>query len=135
MSHAIYAYVPQPDTILARMIDPRSGIVGRPDGHGRINLYYEGNRFGAENVRTYADRCAIAAGRLQENYPTIARSLVDLTNVRRIGTWTPFGVQLDGASGMNALTRWLGLGREDAAGLWLADHDALAAELQTGVRA
>jgi hypothetical protein len=37
-----------------------------------VVVYYEGNRYGAENLRTYSQRVSMAAGRMFKKYPTIA---------------------------------------------------------------
>ncbi len=52
-----------------------SGIVGRPHEiiPGTTMLDYEGNLYGAENLRTYGERVMHAASRAVEQYPTVAR--------------------------------------------------------------
>lgn len=55
-------------------IAPGSAIVGRPptqDGH--IHCYYEGNLYGAENLRTYRERAYMAAARLRDRAATVAQ--------------------------------------------------------------
>lgn len=39
---------------------------------GGIRLYYEGNIYGAENLRDYKERILVAAGRAMTAYPTTA---------------------------------------------------------------
>lgn len=71
----------------AATIDPASGIVGVPfEEPGRLNLYYEGNRFRAKNIRTFADRCYHAASRLETRYPTIACGLFPERDFEQVGT-------------------------------------------------
>jgi hypothetical protein len=87
-------YVPLRGTGAGAVIDTGSGIVGRPsqaapgptDGP-YLDLYYEGNRYGYANVHTWADRVAIAAGRMQESYPTVARMTVAATSVQKVGVF------------------------------------------------
>lgn len=105
----------------AHRIDPRSGIVGRPEdrnglaGGEAVHIYYEGNRFGASNIVTFADRCDHAHGRMVENYPTVAQRMVPLDLLTRVGTFLPrLGVQLDGeAACLIALAKWLDVDLED----------------------
>lgn len=106
MSTTIYVYVPAPDAVT--IIDQRAGIVGTPEGDGRIFTYYEGDRFHYANVHTFADRCAIAAGRLQESYPTSAVASIPLGDLRRVGIWTGDGIDVL-PNGEAALERWLGV--------------------------
>src|ERR1035437_6018653 len=69
-------YIPKPDSYLATRIKVGSGIVGSVEGDG-VCIDYEGNLYGADNVRTYADRVMHAADRhlwrYPNRYPTIAR--------------------------------------------------------------
>lgn len=46
-----------------KTIDPQSGIVAAVRGD-QVDVYYEGNRMGAENLSLYAQRVTNAAGRL-----------------------------------------------------------------------
>ena len=52
-----------------------SGIVGSPseDVSGQFRIDFEGNLYGAENLKTYWDRLFHAAGRHVTGYPTVAR--------------------------------------------------------------
>ena len=58
-------------------IDRASGIVAQRQGD-HVVVYYEGNRYGADNLKAYADRVKNAAGRLFKRYPTIAKSIYSL---------------------------------------------------------
>lgn len=60
-----------------KTIDPQSGIVAAVRGD-QVDVYYEGNRMGAENLSLYAQRVTNAAGRLFKRYPTVARSVYSL---------------------------------------------------------
>ncbi len=67
-------YVPAADAeACVAQIDAGSGIVGVALPGGQVLLHYEGNRYGAENLQRYDDRVHQAAGRLFQNYPTMAR--------------------------------------------------------------
>ena len=101
--------VPKPGTRAAAVIDPQSGIVcdlstpmiaiahaeDLPEGHRRevdpaplsVNVYYEGNRYKAENLKAFGDRVRSAAGRLG-HYPTTARGVFLRSDFLVVGTFT-----------------------------------------------
>lgn len=108
-------YVPVKGSAAEHMIDAGSGIVGVlvPDPHGagedRVHVYYEGNRHGYANVVTFADRCELAAGRLWEAAPTIARAVLPAVELTKVGVFTEgHGVDMPDVRAMLALTRWVG---------------------------
>lgn len=74
-------------------IAPGSAIVGNPteaelhDGRRLVQIYYEGNLYGASNLDTYEGRLLIAADRLSVHYPTIAQRLVPSEDLICVGTW------------------------------------------------
>jgi len=86
-------YVPRADSRLG--IDRGSGIVsiGRLVQSGqatdRVLVDYEGNRYGAVNIVTYADRVAHAYDRQRQQYPTVARALVARESLIEIGWYEP----------------------------------------------
>lgn len=87
MSRELLVFVPRSGVPAERMIDAGSAIVGadvRADGN--VEVYYEGNRLGAENLRRYEDRLLVAGGRLAQRYPTIARALVPADDLVLVGT-------------------------------------------------
>lgn len=93
-------YIPAPGSHLRAMIDAGSGIVGTPArewmGHdatdegdsSRIVIDYEGNRFRAAHIVTFADRVSHAADRHQHHYPTVARSMVDRQDLVLLGRYS-----------------------------------------------
>jgi hypothetical protein len=93
------------------LIDPKSAIVSVPDLSGdELLVYFEGNRYRAANMITFADRARHAAERLATNYPTIARALVPRRALTRVGSFTPdHGVDVPDARALVALARWLEL--------------------------
>lgn len=96
---------------------------------------YEGGRFGAQNIVTFADRCVHAHGRHVAHYPTVARSLVQLEAVFCVGVFYPEIERVEVGGGQEAfkLADWLGLVREDR---MVIDSDGLHRELRgTGRRA
>lgn len=113
-------YIPVPDAL--HTILPGSGIVGTDHGE-RVLVDYEGNRYGSESFKTYADRCLHAAGRHVTNYPTIARAFMPANQLRPVGTFDDlFGeVHLD--AGQEAtLAQWLGVDTLDPQELLTTDR-------------
>ena len=78
-------YVPIGTTSIMR----GSGIVGveHPTIPPLVVVDYEGNRYGAVNMVTFADRCMIAADRQEADYPTIARAMMQVEGLMKIGEW------------------------------------------------
>ena len=100
-------FVPREDSSIAEIIDRGSGIVGVPYGEDRILLYFEGNRYGAANMVTFADRVLHAAGRLAHDAPTGALATVPEREVQQVGMYDPETgtVRLDDEE---SLAQWLG---------------------------
>lgn len=72
-----WVVLPRQGSHSEKTIDPRSGIVAARRGE-QVEVYFEGNRLGAENLRLYAQRVTNAAGRLFQRYPTVARAVYSL---------------------------------------------------------
>lgn len=122
-------YVPKPQTPAWFHIDRRSGIVGTPGKRcepDHIEVDYEGNRFGAMNIVTWADRVHHAADRHTFNdgrgYPTVARMTTPAHDLTLVGTFNlgePHGVELTdeaaqpGTPEREALLDWLAVDEED----------------------
>lgn len=132
--HEVKVYIPAPGVTTS--IDAESGIVGREHPHGRTRLglvlevYYEGNRFGAANIVTFADRVYHAADRMATNYPTIARGVFPADELEQVGTFDGDRVQLlpDGGK-LTRLARWVGAGVQGEAG-FVPDISRLDTELR-----
>lgn len=73
----IKIYIPKEGCELeaGKTIDPGSGIVGFVSTNG-LMAYFEGNRFGADNLKSWDSKVRHAYGRLVQKYPTIAKSLI-----------------------------------------------------------
>jgi hypothetical protein len=76
-------YIPTEAAGTRLQIAPGSGIVGLSRDNGGVLLYFEGNLHNAENLRTYEERLACAAGRLFTRYPTVAKILLSREDVER----------------------------------------------------
>ncbi|HEU5105198.1 MAG TPA: hypothetical protein VFU11_05110 [Solirubrobacterales bacterium] len=120
-SPQIVVYVPAPghevDTLT---IAPGSAIVGIPEvGADRVHVYFEGNRFGAVNIKTLADRALHAAGRLLQDYPTTAQMEVSRESLLAVGSFDYSGVRivLTGPESRREVARWLSLAEFDPAEL------------------
>lgn len=65
---------------------------------GSLLAHYEGNIHGAENLREFKDRAARAAGRLFENYPTVAKMRLDAQTAEEclepVGTIDSYSYQI-----------------------------------------
>lgn len=97
-------YVPEG----AASIIPGSGVVGSRDiGRTFIVIDFEGNKFGSENMRSWAEKVFHAAGRHVCCYPTVARMTVSPSMVRKIGTYdvATDRIHLEDAE---ALKAWIG---------------------------
>jgi hypothetical protein len=105
----VRVYIPHPESSLVRSIDRGSGIVGVDAGGGRVLIYYEGNRYGAENLVRYAERVEQADGRLQSDYPTVARAVVAAREVVPIGWWHRLERQLELEAPATELSWWVDL--------------------------
>jgi hypothetical protein len=114
-------------------IDPKSAIVGEctPDSvnaapDDRLRIYYEGNRYQFADMITFADRAQRACERLRERAPTIATSVAPKRALSHVGFFTfGHGVDVENATELIALARWLGLFDNDQ-----LQSDQLHAELR-----
>jgi hypothetical protein len=85
-------YVPVPSSHLRNLIARGSGIVGTPQGNGRVLIDYEGNLYGAENLKTYEERVYHAHDHHTwgaYGYPTVARALVEAKELEPVGSFDP----------------------------------------------
>lgn len=122
---------PEGEFLAARIIDG-SGIVGSnaeawlAARHGEVILAasstaltidYEGNRYGASNIKTWADRLVHAAGRHVECYPTVARAVCQPEAVIHVGTMQAYPqrdstvplIEFDSQDTLDAVKTWLGV--------------------------
>jgi len=69
---------PKPNTTAEKLIATQAGIVGIPEADATAPsflVYYEGNLYNAQNLKSYEQRIKCAADRLWRNYPSIAKGL------------------------------------------------------------
>lgn len=98
-------FIPVEGSEAHRRIAHGSGIVGAHMGT-EVLLDYEGNLYGAVNMKTWADRVAHAWDRQRVLYPTIARMSVKRSDVILVGHFDGQRVQLK--EGFEALVhRWV----------------------------
>jgi hypothetical protein len=113
----VLVWAPRPDTLARSAVDRASGIVGSREG-GSVVLDYEGNRYGAANVRTFADRVRVAYGRHTTRYPTVARIAADEGELVELGYYTPAtGEVTVHGHALGDLLEWLGVDVLDPAEL------------------
>jgi hypothetical protein len=55
---------------------------------GIVKVHYEGNIYNAVNIRTFKDRCMLAAGRARDNYPTTSFMAVPTHDLIVVGTYS-----------------------------------------------
>jgi hypothetical protein len=160
MHERLAVYVPDPDAPAeaARTvahIDKGSGIVGKrivdaDPAESPLLVYYEGNRYGAENMRRYAERVYHAASRMEEDYPTVATSVVRRDALLHVGWWYPdhqrieiSGSQVPEGRALYRIAAWLDMPLEEGPDLTrelrlpprpMSMKDALAAAQQAAMR-
>ena len=90
----IAVYVPVSKVIVGSQpaklpIAAKSGVVGRPSDISplAVDLWYEGNLYGAVNLGRYVERVRQAAGRMEQNYPTVAHMTAAEFMVVQVGEY------------------------------------------------
>ena len=83
----LIVYVPAHHSVLRRTVLPGSAMVGVDTGAHRSLVDYEGNRYGAENMRLYSERLLHAAGRHVDQYPTVARLWARHIDLIEVGSY------------------------------------------------
>lgn len=96
---------------IAQIIVRGSALVGTATGGELVTVDFEGNIYGASNIRTFADRARHAADRQSVLYPTIARRTIPRSDLRQVAWFDPdTGITLlDDDDAQKALASWLGV--------------------------
>ena len=102
-------YIPHPESLLSKLIAKGSGIVGTPMGLDSVTIYYEGNLYGAKNLRRFAERVLQATERMRMRYPTVATSQVDPREVIQVGVYDPEERRVILSERPDAFTYWVDL--------------------------
>ena len=91
-------------------IDPASAIVAGVSQRGNETLlvYFEGNQFGAENMKRFDERCLHAAGRAATRYPTIAKAGVPARELLHVGVYDLLLKEIVEVIAPLALQTWVG---------------------------
>ncbi len=93
--------------IWAKLIKPGSSMVGfRAQGFDATIIYYEGNIYGASNLKSYEDRAICAYGRLSHSYPTVAMCADQIDSLEVIGHITQHGMDIEETAAYRA---WVAL--------------------------
>lgn len=106
------AYVPSGDHLATLLIAAGSGIVGRPDGSGRTDVYFEGGIRGQVNMSSLAERVSHAYDRMITEYPTTARMVLPDDALVAVGVFSPQEgrIELTGPDSEARVNRWLSIG-------------------------
>lgn len=81
-------FVPQPGAVERLGILPGTAIVGTRQG-ALLRIDFEGNRYGAVNLRRFEERVRCAHDRHVSGYPTTARMLVAHDDMAIVGFFDP----------------------------------------------
>ena len=119
----VRVYLPAPNAPALSHVLAGSAIVSRhqrahrpdePGGPARLLVHYEGNRYGAANMVTYADQAMLAYWRMRDHYPTVAQAAVLVEQLVRIGTLDAERgeIELVDAEHARDLAEWLGCSTE-----------------------
>jgi hypothetical protein len=106
---AAVVYVPAGDHPATGSIAAASGIVGRPDGSGLTEIYFEGGIYDQVNMSSLADRVAHAYDRMATDYPTVAKMVVPQDALVAVGTFVPKEgrIELTGPDSEARVAAWL----------------------------
>jgi hypothetical protein len=106
-------YVAKPGSVVAKIVAPRSAIVGRMRTGGTLELSFEGGLYAPD--WSYRQRLERAIFRLHLAYPTVARCIAERSDVIEVGAWTSGGGKPSlwtnsvlEITDRNALRDWLG---------------------------
>lgn len=91
-------------------IDPTSAVVAGVSQRGKPQLivHLESNRYGAENMRQFAQRCVHAAGRAATHYPTIAKVCVPAEALVRVAGFDLGACSITEITDAAQLQAWIG---------------------------
>lgn len=81
MNQKLKIYIPVAGSMIDKVIERGSGIVGVDRADGSLLLHFEGNLFGAANLKRHDERLRHAAGRLVSRYPTRAMMVLSKDEV------------------------------------------------------
>lgn len=81
--------VPKAESAWVRTIASGSAIVAFRNDADHLVVYYEGNLYGASNLRRFDDRASMAYGRLTQRAPTVAMAMVSASEFVIVGRMTP----------------------------------------------
>lgn len=121
--HEVVVWVPTGG--LAEMFRAGSGVVSSepPNEAGFVTVDYEGNLYGSWGMEIFANRVFHAHDRQAAGYPTIARLMVQVVDLRRVGVFDAEEgvVDLDDPHAVEGnravLAAWLGVAVVDEAQL------------------
>ena len=100
-------FIPAKDTDLG--IAPASAIIAAIDQSSpdRVLIHFEGNLYGAENLKTYESRIRQAAGRQVDRYPTTAKMVVARDQLVEVGRYDYANDRVLNLLNEHLLTDWI----------------------------
>jgi hypothetical protein len=87
-------------------VAPGSGMTAFMGDDGRAVVYFEGNLYGASNIKTIEDKAIQAYGRMAARYPTRAMTSMPASMLEVVGYTDGRTVQVFGSQGRQGLDRW-----------------------------
>ncbi len=75
---------------------------------GYVHCYFEGNLYGAENLRRYYERAIVAAGRMVDRAPTVAQMLVPEEHLKAVARYDTETRRINEILDEIALVSWAG---------------------------
>ena len=100
-------YVPAPGSAWRTLVAHGSAIVGKPADEEHTLIHYEGNLYAATNLTDFPSRAQSAAGRLDKNYPTVAKAVVPTAALVEVGEYDVETSQVRTLTNPSALAEWL----------------------------
>lgn len=75
----------------------------------RVLVHFESNRFGADNMHRFVEKCLHAAGRADMRYPTIAKMALPLSELKVVGKFCLSERRITEVTDPDALAQWAGV--------------------------
>jgi hypothetical protein len=102
-------WIPEEHTDTFEWVLPGSAVVSAACSGERVVCSVEGNKYGAENMKTLADRAMHAAGRLRTGYPTVAARAIPRSQIVPVGFYDEERGELHLEQGTeNSVAMWIG---------------------------
>ena len=128
-------WIPDEHTPAAEWVLPGSALVSVACSGEQVVCSYEGNKHGAVNIVTLADKAMHAAGRLRTGYPTAAVRSFRRSELVPVGFYDEEQGELHITGGAHAnVARWVGCALSELS-VELLTTGSMAHEVQRALRA